>query len=101
MRYCLVRRGVTIQDYRRDGRHRRHTHISVDEGNDLLQRGFVEWLSKKDGILRIAEEFCRFQLPLHGGSSRFGQYLANAISRQEPWALILREEIRREGRWQW
>lgn len=99
MKYCLVRKGVTIQDYSRDALHRRHRHISSDEKNELLTRGFVEWLSKARGVLRFVERFYRFRLPLHGPSSRYGTFLANAIKRREGWALVVQGEMqrRREG----
>jgi hypothetical protein len=95
MKYCLVRMGVTIQDYLRDSQHRRHRHISSDEMKVLLQRGFVEWLSEPRGVLRFVERICRFRLPLHGPSSRYGDFLAKAIRRREGWALIVQGEMRR------
>jgi len=97
MKYCLVRMGVTIQDYSRDSRHRRHRHISNDDKQVLLERGFVEWLSERRGVLRFVERFCRFRLPLHGSSSKYGDFLANAIRRREGWALVVREEMQRRG----
>jgi hypothetical protein len=100
VKYCLVRRGVTIQDYSRDSLHRRHRHISSDEMRVLFERGFIEWLSESRGALRFVERFCRFRTPLHGLSSRYGDFLAHAISRREGWALIVQGEMqkRREGR---
>jgi hypothetical protein len=100
VRYCLVRRGVTIQDYLRDSPHRRHRHISSDEKNELLKHGFVEWLSALRGVLRFVDRFYRFRVSLHGPSSQYGPYLADAIRRREGWALIVQGEMRkrREGR---
>jgi hypothetical protein len=95
MKYCLVRMGVTMQDYSRDSQHRRHRHISCDEMEVLLQSGFVEWLSERRGVLRFVERFCKFKLLLHGSSSRYGEFLANAIRRREGWALIVQGEMRR------
>jgi hypothetical protein len=93
MKYCLVREGVTIQDCSRDSLHRRHRHISSDDMEVLLRRGFVEWLSKPRGVLRFVKRFCKFQL--HAPSSRYGEFLANAIRRREGWALIVQGEMRR------
>ncbi len=100
MKYCLVRRGVTIRDYSRDPLHRRHRHISSDEMRVLLEKGFVEWLSESRGVLRFVERFCRYRISLYGLSSRYGDFLADAIRRHEGWALIVQGEMqkRREGR---
>ena len=100
MKYCLVRTGVSLQDHSRDSRHRRHRHISTDEAEVLIERGFVEWLSERRGVLQFVEKFCTFKLPLHGSSSRFGEFLANAIKQREGWALVVQGEMRnrREGK---
>jgi hypothetical protein len=99
MKYCLLRTGVTIEDYARDARHHRHRHISNDEKEVLLRRGFVEWISDRHRVLRFVERF-RFRFSLHGHSSRYGDFLANAIRNREGWALIVQQEMgkRREGR---
>ena len=99
MKYCLLRTGVTIEDYLRDGHHRRHRHISSGEKEVLLKRGLVEWLPECPRVLRFVERF-RFRFSLHGPSSRYGDFLATAIRRREGWALIVQEEMgkRREGR---
>jgi hypothetical protein len=95
VKYCLVRMGVTIEDYLRDSRHRRHRHISNDEMQPLLERGFVEWLCEHRGVLRFVGQFCSFRMPLRGSSSKYGGHLARAIRRGEGWALVVREEMQR------
>jgi hypothetical protein len=92
--YCLVRTGVTLNDYLRDVRHRRHRHISAADKEVLLERCFVEWLSKPHGVLRFVTDTCRFSM--RDQSARHGAFLAAAIRQREPWALIVQSEI--EGR---
>jgi hypothetical protein len=98
MRLCLVRPGVSIQDYRRDVQHRRHKHIAKEDGQVLLRRGFATWLDQRRGVLVLVRA-CRFSL--RGASTRYGEMLAAAILRKERWALIVRSEMyrRKEGRW--
>jgi hypothetical protein len=86
-----------MQDYSRDAPHRRHRHVSSEDRDELLNRGFVEWLSESRGVLRFVERFSKFQLSLHGASSRYGAFLANAIQHREGWALVVREEMKRRS----
>jgi hypothetical protein len=86
-----------MQDYSRDALHRRHRHVSSEDRDELLRNDFVEWLSKTRGVLRFTERFSRFQLSLHGASSRYGVFLANAIRHREGWALVVREEMNNRG----
>jgi hypothetical protein len=54
----------------RDSLHRRHRHISSDDIEALLERGFVERLSERCGVLRLVDK--TYRLPLRGASSRYG-----------------------------
>lgn len=91
MRLCLLRPSVSAHEYRRDARHRRHTHISKQDGDILLSRGFATWLDEARGVLQLVGG-SRFSL--RGASTRHGSFLAAAIQRREAWALVLRSEVR-------
>lgn len=91
MRLCLLRSSVSIHEFRRDGHHRRHRHISKEDGEILLKRGFATWLDEARGVLQLVGA-SRFAL--RGASTRYGSFLAAAIQRREAWALILRSEVR-------
>ena len=104
MKYCLVGAGVTSKDYKRDSLHRRHRHISSEDREVLLRRGLVECLEWLDDpykpdeprrVLRFVKQFWMLRLPLRGATSRYGDYLANAIRRGEGWALIVQGEMQR------
>lgn len=95
MKYCLVRTGMTIHDYLRDSLHRRHQHISNEDKEVLLRSGAVKWLDEPRRVLSFVEQFWKFRLPLRGATSRYGDYLANAIRRGEGWALIVQKEMQR------
>ena len=97
MKYCLVRRGVTIQDYSRDSLHRRHRHISSDEVRVLFERGFVEWLSESRGVLRLVERFCSFGLLCTGSPHGLGISWRMQSAAVRDGLLLCRGRCRRGG----
>jgi len=86
LRVCLLRRGVTVENFRRDREHRRHRHISESQAANLLRERVVEEVTP--GVLRLTRVF-----PLRGDSSRFGEYLAAVIRNGEKWAALMRSDI--------
>ena len=98
MRLCLVRPGVSMQDYQRDAKHRRHQHIAREDAEVLVRRGFAQYLDQKRTVLQLVPAG---RFPLHGSSQRYGECLAAAIRSGEPWALLARDDMRKRkgGRW--
>ena len=81
MRLCLLRSSVTIEDYLRDAKHRRHTHISRGDADVLIEQGFVERLrvSRDVEVLRQVSNSYRF--PVRGLSCRVGVEIAMVVER--------------------
>lgn len=81
MRLCLLRSSVTIEDYLRDVKHRRHTHISRGDADVLIEQGFVERLrvNRDVDVLRQVSNSHRF--PVRGLSCRVGVEIAMVVER--------------------
>src|SRR5262249_53435561 len=108
MRLCLLRSSVTIEDYQRDTEHRRHTHVSRDEADVLIDAGVAQWL-EDDRVLqkvpsppdKISHLLMRTHGParLRGLSCGVGQEMANVVER----LITARVEGRRVAlrEWDW
>jgi hypothetical protein len=81
VRLCLLRSTVTVQDYLRDSKHRRHTHLSPRDAAILAEKGFVKWVrvSRNVKVLQHVSNSHRFQM--RGLSCTAGAGLAMAIER--------------------
>jgi hypothetical protein len=99
---CVLPGYWTLEDlaaHTCDGKTRSHPHLSIHETWLLCQDRLVEWIReparRRDrGLAR----WCGRVLRIRGLSAKVGAELVLALQREEPWAAVMLEEIRRDGK---
>lgn len=106
---CLLRSRITVQDYLRDDKHRRHTHISNADADLLLGLDVVRWvrINRKLEVLQWVPDSHKFRFSMRGLSCKVGEPIAMAVEelveaiaegrrvpyRKWAWALTLLRQV--------